>query len=376
LAQLVDNRLLRAEKRVGSVYYELSHDSLVAPIRLSQRTSMYLLLKEAEQLHSESQIGPAIAKYKKFLKANPQNKGAYETLAVLYLEIGEKEKAFDIYKKAISADVEFAGIYKKIRDVLKQKNDTETLEELYGIALQVKSKDAYHYFKLGFDYYYLKKYDAAIASFKKALELKPNYTSAYNNMGAAQVKKGDYDAAIVSYQKALELKPGYAVAYNNMGIAYRKKGDYDAAIASYQKALEIEPTYRFAKENLSELYLTTERFDKAMELARKLLKEKDVQQGDILAMKSIIISSLFFKGNQARALMELQQFITYYRGLTKEYAREWTYSPTKKFISKTKRLSEPTRALLLKMLDLLETPLKEAEPILLELEKMVKELGK
>jgi hypothetical protein len=37
LAQLVDNRLLRAEKRVGSVYYELSHDSLITPIRLSSQ---------------------------------------------------------------------------------------------------------------------------------------------------------------------------------------------------------------------------------------------------------------------------------------------------------------------------------------------------
>ncbi|MCI0471746.1 MAG: hypothetical protein L0Y73_08820 [Candidatus Aminicenantes bacterium] len=37
LVKLVDNRLLRAEKRVGSVYYELSHDTLITPIRLSQR---------------------------------------------------------------------------------------------------------------------------------------------------------------------------------------------------------------------------------------------------------------------------------------------------------------------------------------------------
>lgn len=33
LSKLLDNRLLRAEPRVGSVYYELSHDALIEPIR-------------------------------------------------------------------------------------------------------------------------------------------------------------------------------------------------------------------------------------------------------------------------------------------------------------------------------------------------------
>jgi hypothetical protein len=38
LQELIDRRLLRAEPRVGSVYYELAHDSLVAPILASRET--------------------------------------------------------------------------------------------------------------------------------------------------------------------------------------------------------------------------------------------------------------------------------------------------------------------------------------------------
>ena len=37
LSKLVDNRLLRAEPRVGSVYYEVSHDALIEPIRKAHR---------------------------------------------------------------------------------------------------------------------------------------------------------------------------------------------------------------------------------------------------------------------------------------------------------------------------------------------------
>ncbi len=545
LAQLVDNRLLRAEKRVGSVYYELSHDSLVTPIRLSQRkhratlekyaflflvplisaviaiimilaleyaakqNKLDTLFTEADQLVFYSNFNKAIREYYKILEVDPENikaivklgellkttrryedavqlykeaidkgitdarvktgywkmlfktgkeyeafnllneaknsnprqteayetygdhyaekkdfenaiknyenvlkiksksKGVYGKLAVLYVEKGEKEKAIEVYNRAISADVEYVEIYEEIREVLKQKNDTTTLETLYGIAFAVRSKDADHYLRLGNDYYYLKKYDAALASYQKALEIKPNYAGvyfrrgfafndkgdydaaiasyqkalelkpddywAYNNIGWAQYRKGDYDAAIASYKKALELKPNLVTAYNNMGIANVKKGDYDAAITSFQRVLVIEPYNLYSKTFLAEVYLITERFDKAMELAPEVLKEKGIVQYQILAMKSIIISSLFFNGNQTQALMELRQLFIYYRGLANDFIRDWEYSPTKKFITKTQRLSEPTRALLLKLIDLLEAPIKEAEPILVELEKMVKE---
>jgi len=173
--------------------------------------------------------------------------------------------------------------------------------------------------------------------------------------------------------KALELKSDYADAYYKMGVAQDNKGDYDAAIASFQKALEIKPTYLFAKTNLVELYLITERFDKAMELAHQVLKEKGIEQYQILAMKSIVISSLLFQDNQTLALMELKKLIKYYRGLGNDFKQDWDYSTTKKFITRSKLLSGSTRDLLLKLIDLLETPIKERESILVELEKMVQE---
>lgn len=479
LAQLVDKRLLRAEKRVGSVYYELSHDTLIAPIRLSQQIRqtnrggyVFLILlvviiayimilpiidtekqdtlfKEAEQLSFESKNDQAIEKYNKILKVDPKNKmtivklgellckvkryedaaqlyekaivdkvidgrvytgllkslsesgreagaisylkeamkgnpwqsevyealadhyadkkefkmaienyekvlaindkneGVYKKLAVLYVENGEKEKAIDVFKKAIYEDAEYARIYQKIRDVLKQKNDTETLETLYWIALNFKSKeskeskDFNHYLQLGNDYSDLKKYNAAISSYQKALELKPVYGTAITPV------------------------------YENMGIAYRKKGDYDAAIDRFQKALKLKPTYLPAKENLAELYLIFERFDMAIELAHQVLKEKDVPQDQILAMKLIVISSLFLQGHQTQALMELRQLIIYYRGLPHDFKRDWDYSPIKKFLTKPQRLSDPTRALLLKLIDFLEAQKEKGNKILVELEKMV-----
>jgi len=490
LAQLVDSRLLRSEKRVGSVYYELSHDTLITPIRLCQRKHMILsrrkpmdaLFNKAEGYAFDERPDQARRIYNKILKEDPKNtmaivklgellsvgrkyetavqlykkaitngvtvprvyaelgrllfktgkkeeaikcineaiainprqtdayealgdhysdkkefkiaidnyekvlaidnkcKGVYEKLAVLYVEKGEKEKAFEIFKRALTVDAELVEIYEEIRDVLKQKNDTKTLESLYEIALKVESKDANHYYWLGEDFSGVKNYDAAIASYKKALKLSPDDDYVYTNMGNAQFNKGDYDAAIASYQKSQDLNPDFASdfaeAYYNMGDAQITKGDYDGAIASYRKALEIKPTDLLAKENLAELYLITERFDKAMELAHQVLKEKGVPQYRIFAMRSIVISSMFFQGNQPQALMELQQLIMVYQGLTKNFKQKWDYGSIKKDITQIQRLNEPTRALLLKMIDLLEAPKKEGDKILVELETMAGEYEK
>jgi tetratricopeptide (TPR) repeat protein len=513
LTKLVDNRLLRAEKRVGSVYYELSHDSLITPIRLSQKASpqenkinkrykeareavsngnvdiaigiykeildinktdviSYLelgqlynveyrrndevelyrraidsevndysiytnlgkllfktgeeeealeYLKKAIALNPEKiaayeALGDLYAKKKDFSKAiqyyktvlgrNNKIRGVHEKLAVLYVEKGEFYAALEIFECAINIDVNFAGIYEEIGLALKSKGEKAGLEKLYEIALNVKSEDADYYFGIGYDCAELGKYDAAIASYKKALLLKPDDADAHRNMGVALDDKGDYDGAIASYKKALQLKPDDADAHHNMGISLRKKGDYegsiasykkalqlkpdladahhnmgvalddkgdyDGAIASYKKALEVKPDHLSAKENLAELYLIIEDFDKTLELSHEVLKAKGVSVYQILAMHSVSIFSLFLQGKPTKAHNELKELITYYRGLTKEYEREWDYTPTKNFITKTTRLNKQDLTLLLQLIHLLDSPINESKEKLKHLEALMK----
>ena len=96
----------------------------------------------------------------------------------------------------------------------------------------------------------LKKYDAAIDSYKRAIKIKPEHADAYNNMGNALKKKGELDAAIDSYKQAIKINPNYSDAYINIGNALREKGDLDAAIDSFEKALEIKPEYADVAYNI------------------------------------------------------------------------------------------------------------------------------
>tara|TARA_B100000780_G_scaffold230286_1_gene169999 strand:+ start:152 stop:2509 length:2358 start_codon:yes stop_codon:yes gene_type:complete len=96
----------------------------------------------------------------------------------------------------------------------------------------------------------LKKYDAALDSYKQAIKINPNYAEAYNNVGIALKNKGCLSAAIDSYKKAIKIKPDYAEAYYNMGIALEDWGDLDAAIERYQQAINLKPDYVGAYYNM------------------------------------------------------------------------------------------------------------------------------
>ena len=100
----------------------------------------------------------------------------------------------------------------------------------------------------------LKKYDLAIASYKKAISIRPSYAEAHNNMGIALKESGDLDAAIEAYNQALKSKPDYAEACYNKGIALQEKRDLSSATESYQQAININPNYSEAYNNLGNIH--------------------------------------------------------------------------------------------------------------------------
>lgn len=101
----------------------------------------------------------------------------------------------------------------------------------------------------------LRRYDAAIESYRQALRIKPDYAEAHNNIGAALKAKGELTAAIESYERAIRIRPDYATAHNNLGAALKDRGDVTGAIASYGRAVELRPDYAEAHSNLGNALL-------------------------------------------------------------------------------------------------------------------------
>lgn len=169
LLQLINYRLLRSEPRVGSVYYELSHDTLILPIRKFQE-------KQQEQ---EDLLNKLSAEALSIEAGNP---GAYEKLALEYIKNGAPVKAVEIYRQALNVAPEYADIYSNISKNLIIQGNENLAEDIYECTLKSGSKKASLYFDLGNRYRNLKKYNKAAAAFQTAFELDPENISTKINL--------------------------------------------------------------------------------------------------------------------------------------------------------------------------------------------------
>ena len=87
--------------------------------------------------------------------------------------------------------------------ILEKKGDTKQAEELRAQAMKIATEadiNAYGYSLLG-----QKKYDEAIAVFRKNIKDYPNSWNCYDSLGEALAAKGDTKASVESYRKALSM---------------------------------------------------------------------------------------------------------------------------------------------------------------------------
>lgn len=135
------------------------------------------------------------------------------------------------------------------------------------LAAQVASPQAAQHMQAGIAADKERKFDLAIAEFKKTTEIDPAFADGFISLGQVYMESGDYGSAIPPLKHALELSPdseaghqllgytllaqGYAseaIAHlqrapdkTALGIAQMQTGQFAEAVASLQKALDAHP---------------------------------------------------------------------------------------------------------------------------------------
>ena len=149
----------------------------------------------------------------------------------------------------------------------------------------------------------LKRFDAAIESYKQALRIKPDYAEVHNNMGTALSDKGDFEGAIESYKHALKIKPDYLGAYYNMGSVMKDKGDFEGAIESYKQALRIKPDYASAYNNMGNALSSKGDLAEAIESYKQAIRIKP----DFAGAYNNMANAMKNKGDLVEAIESCKQ---------------------------------------------------------------------
>ncbi|APZ43066.1 type IV pilus biogenesis/stability protein PilW [Acidihalobacter ferrooxydans] len=142
-------------------------------------------------------------------------------LGVDYMNSGNKQRAYDKLKLALSQDP-----------------NSSTVRYAYALLMQ----------RLG-------ENRKAQENFQKAIELNPKDSDARNNFGAFLCSQKRYQQAQRQFRAALG-NPLYSTpqyAYANSGLCYLQEGDNSKATKAFKQALNVDPTFAPALYQLAKL---------------------------------------------------------------------------------------------------------------------------
>ena len=169
--------------------------------------------------------------------------GAYQTLGVIYLEMGKKKEALNAWKKEI---------------------------KLYPTSYET-------YLNLGIFYFKKQDFGAARYYFRKATFYSPDHYAGYFGLAQILEKENKPKKAIRMYRKTLSLKPDDAASHYFLGALYAKEGN-GKALDEFRKAIEINPRFAQAHNDLAVAYAS-------MDPPRWHLAEKEAKTAKSLGYK-------------------------------------------------------------------------------------------
>lgn len=220
---------------------------------------------------------------------------AYNAIGDLYRRVGDYEKAYGAFVKAI--------------------NYSRLIGEKNGVGDGLNN--------LGILYDLQKDFASAINYYQKAVKLnlelgrsrRFQLGSNYNNLGIVYKNLEKYDSAEYAYEQALVLMKdlgsayGEAVILDNLGRLYTEQSKYDEAIAFEEKALEIQQRLGAKDQeaiiilNIADNHFAKRNYQLAEKLALQSFQiAEELKQDESIRLISELLTHLYDSiGNYAKA---------------------------------------------------------------------------
>jgi tetratricopeptide (TPR) repeat protein len=323
LSQLVDGRLLRSEPRVGSVYYELSHDTLVEPIlqsqqerkrkrnrfripvlvfvfviiaavlfnQISKNMQISALYEDAGRLKQVGKYGEAIKKYEQVLEIDESRVLPYREIGEMIEYTGEYARGIETYKKALSNRIKIDTdiIYYRLGRLYEADGEPEEAVTWYEKLKDMESASIgghEPHIYIGDIYSKLKRGELAEREYLLALE-KSEGTSveAYKGLALLNVGRGRYHEAFDQFNSAVAVCPECAYIYREIAEEMQGFGLSGQSAELYAIASGVDIDDPGYYEELGDDCYRLKRFDLAIknyEKAKKSGRLKSPTYGQLL----------------------------------------------------------------------------------------------
>lgn len=215
------------------------------------------LFREASYQCKQGKLWEAVSSYQKIIAMDPMHVDAYVSLGIVYLYLGEHEKAFYAFRKVIAID----------------DRHIESILACGDIMLFTES------------------WNEADAYYRRVLDIDPANKEANLNLGAMYTKQGELNKAFMQYTKLLELRPYDQDALLALGLVYQWKRAYDKAEVTFKKVLSIEPKSKKTFLFLGRLYRESDRLRDSELILRQYLRYDSGDTDTLLELAKTLVEA-------------------------------------------------------------------------------------
>jgi tetratricopeptide (TPR) repeat protein len=161
-----------------------------------------------------------------------------------------RDEARKAYQKAIDVDPNFVDAYRCLGRLYSKMGDWDRAFDNYNKALAKHPRDPVIFYEIGMCHNRRKNFDEAIRCFQKALEYDPEYRDALKTLGFTLAYSGQTEKGLAYLTRAYQ---GSAMAHFYLARVMLEKDRPDQARQLLRQALMENPQYEQARELLTRL---------------------------------------------------------------------------------------------------------------------------
>jgi len=231
-------------------------------------------------------------------------------LAYAFEKTGNDDSAINNYKRCLAINPDYSSVNKRLGYIAYAKEDYVTAIQYFDkfeVINKTPIEDYYYWYRKGYAYNALKKFEAAKTSLNKSLQFKQDYISTYLEIGFACYKLSQNDEAISNYQKAINIDSKNHIPYNGIGDVYRDNiKNMDNAMEWYRKTLAFNPTERKANYGVCYCLNSNGKYSEAIPYIQKAIDNET----NYTAAYVEIGYSYYMTSNNVLALENLKKAIS------------------------------------------------------------------
>ncbi|PKQ44308.1 tetratricopeptide repeat protein [Confluentibacter flavum] len=246
-------------------------DELLNELYILEPHNEEIYIQKANIFSKKDDHLQAIDVLKKALELTDDAVDVYSLIGMEYLFLDEYEEAKVYFMKCLEEDFEdYSALYNVVYcfDFL---NQTEECIEYLNLFLDKNPYCEVAWHQLGKQYFELKKYKKALASYDFAIISDDTFVGAYIERGKVLEKLNRFEDAIESYSITLKLDDPTPYALLRIGTCYEKLNNPDLAIQFYEKTLHQDPSLDKGWIAITRFYIKKRNYQRALYFINKAI---------------------------------------------------------------------------------------------------------